>query len=111
MLMLRCAFSQQPRRLWELPFSFVSGSFLFSFNNPNLKEMSYRNIAEQIFLAGVKSVLPDKLIRDQVKVEGSTLFISSSRFSLDKINRILVVGAGKASAKMAKEIESILGDR
>lgn len=73
--------------------------------------MDYRIVAEQIFLSGVESVLPDRLIRRQVKIEDSTLLISSLKFSLDKINRILVVGAGKASAMMAKEIENILGSR
>jgi glycerate-2-kinase len=73
--------------------------------------MDYKTIAEQIFLAGVESVLPDKLIRSQVKIEGSMLFISSFQFSLDRINQIFVVGAGKASAMMAKEIENILGDQ
>ncbi len=73
--------------------------------------MDYKIIAEQIFLAGVESVLPDKLIREHVKVKNSTLFVSSLQFSLHSINRIFVVGAGKASAMMAKEIENILGDR
>jgi len=73
--------------------------------------MDHKITAEQIFLAGVDNVLPDKLIRNQVKVDGSMLFISSMQFSLDKINRIFIVGAGKASAMMAKEIENILGDR
>jgi len=73
--------------------------------------MDYKIIAEQIFLAGVESVLPNKLIRNQVKIEDSTLSISSLQFSLDRINQVFVVGAGKASTMMAKEIENILGDR
>ncbi len=73
--------------------------------------MGFRNAAEQIFLAGVESVLPDKLIRKQVMIKGATLFLSSLQFSLDTIQRIFVIGAGKASALMAKEIENILGDR
>jgi len=67
--------------------------------------------AEHIFLTGIESVLPDQLIRKQVFIKDSILFISSFQFSLDRINRIFVVGAGKASAIMAKEIENILGDR
>src|SRR5260221_10717770 len=73
--------------------------------------MNFKIAAEQIFLAGVESVLPDKLIRKQVFIQGSTLFISSLQFPLDNINRIFVIGAGKASAMMAKEIENILGNR
>ena len=71
--------------------------------------MEIRTIAEQIFLSGVKGVLPDKLIRTQVKVIDNTLYISNLQFSLVDFNHIYVIGAGKASALMAKEIESILG--
>jgi len=73
--------------------------------------MNFKIAAEQIFLAGIESVLPDQLIRKQVFLKGDTLFISSYQFSLENINRIFVIGAGKANALMAKEIESILGNR
>ncbi len=73
--------------------------------------MNLKNIAEQIFRAGVESVLPDKLIRNQVYIKDSILCIASFHFSLNDIQRIFVIGAGKASALMAKEIESILDDR
>lgn len=73
--------------------------------------MDFKKAAEQIFLAGVAGVLPDKLIRKEVRIKEDTLFISSLQFPLHAVNRIFVVGAGKASALMAKEIEDILGDR
>jgi len=73
--------------------------------------MDAKTIAEQIFWTGVKSVLPDKLIKNHVFIRNSTLFISSFSFPLDSINRIFVIGAGKASALMASEVENILGDR
>ena len=73
--------------------------------------MDPRISAEQIFMAGIESVLPDKLIGDHVVIRGSTLLISSLRFPLDTVDRIFVIGAGKACALMAKEIENILGDR
>ncbi|MEO8414244.1 MAG: glycerate kinase [Ginsengibacter sp.] len=73
--------------------------------------MNSKMIAEQIFLAGVKSVEPDKLIRRHVYIEGILLFISGIQLPLDTINHIYVIGAGKAGAVMAKEIDDILGDR
>ncbi len=104
--------SQQRLRSWALQFSYVCGSLHFSFYNPiTIKEMDYKIIAEQIFLSGIESVLPDKLIRERVKVKDSTLFISTLQFPFNSINRIFVIGAGKASAMMAKEIENILGGR
>ncbi|MDP4283856.1 MAG: glycerate kinase [Bacteroidota bacterium] len=73
--------------------------------------MDAKKIAEQIFMAGVESVLPGKMIRNKVYIKDSILFISSLQLQLTRFNRIYVIGAGKASALMAKEIENILGNR
>lgn len=73
--------------------------------------MNFRSSVEQIFMAGVESVLPDKMIRNQMSVNGSTLSIGHLSFSLDRIEKIYVIGAGKAGALMASEIEAILGGR
>ncbi len=73
--------------------------------------MNRREIAEQIFLAGVESVLPDKLISRNLALKGNTLHIGQKRINLDKTGRVFVIGAGKASAIMAREVEKILGDR
>lgn len=73
--------------------------------------MDRRQIAEQIFLAGVESVLPDKLITRTMSVTGDSLQIDKLKISLGKTKSIYVIGAGKASAIMALEVEKILGDR
>ena len=65
----------------------------------------------EFFKAGVNSVLPDKLINSVIRLNNDRLTISGLTFNLNEINSIFVVGAGKASAFMAKEVESILGDR
>ena len=67
--------------------------------------------AEQIFLAGVQSVLPDRLIRNSLKIGDSTLFVNEKRFNLSDFENVFVLGMGKASALMAKEIENIFGER
>lgn len=64
---------------------------------------------KQIFLSGVENVLPDKLIRSQVRLYDKTLHIQQNSFSVLDFENIFVIGAGKATALMAKEIESILG--
>ena len=74
-------------------------------------DTDHRYIAEQIFRAGVNSVLPDKLISGAVFVNGNMLHIANREFSLEQISDIWVIGAGKAAAIMASEIEKILGDR
>ncbi len=73
--------------------------------------MNSREIAEQIFLAGIDSVLPAKLIARVMKLKDNYLVIGNVNFSLDAIENIYVIGAGKASAMMAAEVENILGDR
>lgn len=73
--------------------------------------MNRRQIAEQIFLAGVDSVLPDKLISGNMSLKGNLLHIGHLKISLEKTENIYVIGAGKASAVMASEVEKILGDR
>jgi hydroxypyruvate reductase/glycerate 2-kinase len=71
--------------------------------------MTNRLIAEQIFLAGVESVIPSNLIHDVLRLKDNILHIKHLQFPLNSINNIYVIGAGKASAAMALEVEKILG--
>jgi glycerate-2-kinase len=73
--------------------------------------MNNREIAEKIFMAGVRSVLPEKLITGIMKLEGTMLIIGDNKVPLDNIKNIYVIGAGKASAAMGHYVETILGPR
>lgn len=73
--------------------------------------MNNREIAEKIFMAGVRSVLPEKLITGIMKLEGTMLIIGDNKVQLDNIKNIYVIGAGKASAAMGHYVETILGPR
>jgi glycerate 2-kinase len=73
--------------------------------------MNNREVAEEIFMAGVRSVLPEKLITGKMKLEGSMLTVGDHNVQLDGIKNIYVIGAGKASAAMGHYVESILGNR
>jgi len=70
-----------------------------------------RGLATEIFLAGVESVKPGIMIDRYLSLNGNTLKINDYSFSLPGINNIYVVGAGKASAMMARSVEVILGNR
>ncbi len=70
-----------------------------------------KKIAEQIFLAGVDRVLPDRLISNSMSVRDNYLYINDFSFNLGQVKNIYVIGAGKASALMGAEVERILGDR
>ncbi|MEA4840211.1 MAG: glycerate kinase [Bacteroidales bacterium] len=68
-------------------------------------------VANQIFSSGVDSVLPDKMIQSQIKMINNTLYVEDFQLSLDDFQHIYVLGAGKASALMAKGLEDVLGER
>jgi len=72
--------------------------------------MNSKLLVEQIFLAGVERVLPDKLIQNILSLKQNKLIIGNLEFLLEDIDNIFVVGAGKASAMMAAEVEKILGN-
>jgi hydroxypyruvate reductase/glycerate 2-kinase len=74
-------------------------------------KMNCRTIAEKIFLAGVESVLPDRLIVNEMSLKDNCLKIGHLDFPLETIENIYVIGAGKASAMMGAEVEKILSDR
>lgn len=73
--------------------------------------MKQREIAEKIFIEGVKSVLPEKLIKNLMQLKGSLLTINDFIIDLDAIRHIYVIGAGKASAAMGHYTEVILGSK
>jgi glycerate-2-kinase len=73
--------------------------------------MNFRWVAEQIFLAGVESVVPERLISGLICLNGDSLKISDLSFSLEAIDNIYIIGAGKASASMGVEVEKILAGR
>ena len=73
--------------------------------------MRNRDNALRIFLAGVRGVLPEKLVTDVLQLKGQVLVAGNHEVSLEGIEKILVIGAGKASAAMGHYVECILGDR
>ena len=68
-----------------------------------------RQDAEAIWLAGLRAVDSERLVRDSMRVEGRQLAVGDALVDLDEIDRIAVVGAGKAGAGMAAAVEQVLG--
>ncbi|NLB74462.1 MAG: glycerate kinase [Firmicutes bacterium] len=56
------------------------------------------------------AVDPYKAVHSHVIREGRFLKVDSHRYDLEGVERVIVVGAGKGSARMAVAIEEILGD-
>jgi len=75
----------------------------------NIKQM--REQATLIFDAALRAVDPEEAVFRHVKRNGDTVEIGDKILHLNHYDRILVVGAGKADAPMAKAVEAILGKR
>lgn len=65
----------------------------------------------QIFQAGLQAVDPVEAIIRHVGLNDNLLIIGEQRFNLQNYDRILIVGAGKAVAPMAKALEDLLRNR
>lgn len=61
--------------------------------------------------AALEAVNPTRAVKTHVTLKGDILLIGRRRYDLRGYRRILVVGAGKASAAMAVALEDVLGDR
>lgn len=68
-----------------------------------------REDAQAIWMAGVDAVRSDRLVGENVRVADGRLQLADEYVELDKIDRIVVIGAGKAGAGMAQGLESALG--
>ena len=64
-----------------------------------------------IWQASVEAVRSDRLVKDNVRIDGDWLLVGDETIELSKIGRIAVVGAGKAGAGMAAGLEETLGPR
>lgn len=67
--------------------------------------------ALQIFRAALDAVEPQHAVLRQLRSDGRTLIAGRQRYPLRDVERIFVIGAGKASAAMASAVERLLGRR
>ncbi len=70
-----------------------------------------RQHAMEIFQTALSAVDPVEAVLRYVKQVDDGLQIGEHRFRFEDYDRILVTGAGKAGAPMAKALEDLLGDR
>lgn len=70
-----------------------------------------RRHARGIFDAAVLAVDPEKAVLACLERRGDTLWVKDKPFDLRGFDRLIVVGAGKGSAGMARAVEKLLADR
>ncbi len=81
-----------------------------------VKDFDYKRELTEIFSAAVYRVDPEAMILEQCRLDADVLKISAPagrqvQYDLSGFDKIMVIGAGKATAKMAKAVEALLGDR
>jgi hydroxypyruvate reductase len=67
--------------------------------------------ALQIFRAALDAADPQHAVLRHLRWDGRTLIAGRARYKLGEVERVFVIGAGKASASMASAVERLLGRR
>jgi glycerate 2-kinase len=70
-----------------------------------------KDLLMAIFSAGLSAADPEAAVRSQVSRQGNCLTVSGRAYDLDDFRRIILIGAGKATAPMAQALEELLEDR
>ncbi|GJL69084.1 MAG: hydroxypyruvate reductase [Nitrospirales bacterium] len=70
-----------------------------------------KRILKALLNAGLKACNPAQAIADTLHLHKNRLQVQDIQYDLTRYDRVICVGAGKASAQMAKALERMLGDR
>lgn len=76
----------------------------------DLKTRELRRLALKCLKLGLKSIKPESLIKNSVKIVGEELIVRGNAHDLKGVNKLYIIGGGKASAEMAIALEEILLD-
>jgi glycerate 2-kinase len=68
-------------------------------------------VALRIASASLAAVDPAPRLLERVRLRGNSLSVDDVKMDLSRFDRVLVLGAGKATYAMASAVESILGSR
>lgn len=70
-----------------------------------------RGLVKTIVDAGLAAVAPGAAFHRHVALVGDVLTAGDRQYDLSAYDRVLVIGAGKATAAIGRELELLLGDR
>jgi len=73
--------------------------------------MDLKKHALDIFSAAVRAADPYERVKQAVRPDDGGIMIDDEYYPRDRYDTIVVVGAGKASARMGLAVEDVLGDR
>src|SRR5579883_2716246 len=72
----------------------------------DLRERFIRALAENFFRAALEAADPETAIRRAVRLQDGVLTVGEQQYDYRAFRRVWVIGAGKASARMAKPFDS-----
>jgi hydroxypyruvate reductase len=82
---------------------------MIRFDRSRLRDGAARERGLSLMEQTLDAISPSRLVRDFVAREGDILRVGTERYPLGD-RRVLLLGAGKAAAAVAQELEAILGD-
>src|SRR5262245_23977468 len=86
----------------------------FSFGERLLADPATRErraLVTRVMQSSLAAVEPGEAVRRALLRDGDRLTVGDRSYDLKNYDRVVVVGAGKASAPMAAAVEEILGER
>ncbi len=78
--------------------------------NSPLNSARIRRELQQIWQAGIDAVRADRLVQNAVRITDNAIEVAGTSVPLADLDRIVVVGGGKASGHMAAGFEAAIGD-
>ncbi len=76
-----------------------------------LPPSSAQSLVRKLITAGLDAADPYRALLDRVSLNGHALRVGPQIYDLSQVDRVIAVGAGKASARMGQALEKILGPR
>jgi glycerate 2-kinase len=70
-----------------------------------------QTLVRKLITAGLDAADPYRALLDHVSLHGQSLRVGRRIYDLSHVERVVVGGAGKASARMAQALETVLGSR
>lgn len=79
--------------------------------DPPSRATVFRQQIQHVLSAAIRSADPQEAVLANIRRDGEDLCVGTRRYRLDRIKKVVVVGAGKAGSPMAAAAWQVLGDR
>ncbi len=80
-------------------------------NHQQLARTPERKVMLDILESGLAAIQPQNVVRKKIYLHGSILTIENYQYDLRHFENVYLLGFGKGSAGISKQIEKILGDK